>query len=438
MKRFLQSCSFLLVLAFGLSTTLNGQTCVTLGDVVGELTPVLKDNGQFCPTPAVETGVCDCPDGFVAVGYVGLEGNSYGGMVLSQFSLRCRQLNIDGTLGGAVDITCANGSDVGNMTDGPIDAAAGEALVGFESNVGCAVDGLEGYSKSILEVAAGDANGNSNIMTEIGGMGGSAQPVMYVPDGNVIIGMRTYEDPGNNISAGFAWRYAPIQTVACPADCPLTDISLSNASACDDNGTPDIASDDFFTADVTVTYLSAPTDGSLEVTGSGNLSISAPVASIGANSYTFTNVQLRASGLQVPLSASFTSIAGCTLNDLAGNAPQPCSPDAPGIPTMSEWGLILFALIMFTLSVVFGTQYQQKLAFANTGANASAGTKLPFNKQAFFKALPWVYLVIAAIFAVAIVFGYEPTNADLPGSLFAGAIIAYLVQYVSVFSKKSE
>ncbi|MFK7770648.1 MAG: hypothetical protein AB8F94_00860 [Saprospiraceae bacterium] len=59
-------------------------TSVVVGNAVSQLSDVLKSNAGFCPTPAVSTNTCDCPTGFVAVGYSGITGNSYGGNVLSQ------------------------------------------------------------------------------------------------------------------------------------------------------------------------------------------------------------------------------------------------------------------------------------------------------------------------------------------------------------------
>jgi hypothetical protein len=421
-----------LLLCFGLlfSQGLTAQTCVQLGSPVGELSPLLKSTPGVCPTPAQAISVCDCPTGFVATGYIGEEGNGYGAEVISNFTLRCRQLNTDGTLGATVMMTCANGTAAGNTTDGPVDAAGGEALVGFELRIGCAIDGVQGYGKPITDIAAGTANSTSNVLPGIGGMGGSPQPVMYVPDGNVIVGMQTYEDPGNDISAGVAWRYAPIETCII-SGCTITSITLQNASPCNDNGTTDNANDDFFTADIVVNYVDPPATGTLDVSGAG-VSESIAVSSIGAGSYTFANVQIPASGFSVVLTASFSANGTCSLTANAGSSPGVCSPDATGIPTMSEWGLILLALIMFTLTVVFGVQYQQSLSSsAGSIAVENTGRKLPFNTKGFFTVLPWVYAAIAGFFALVIfAFGYELTSADVPGSLLAGAIVAYLIHFV--------
>lgn len=429
MKR--QQLFFVLLLGIGLmfSSTAGAQT-YSLGTPVGELTPILKSNAAFCATPAQAIAVCDCPAGYVAVGYQGVEGNGYGPMVLSQFQLRCRQLNPDGTLGATVDVTCANGSEPGDTPNGPVDAAAGAALVGFEIRIGCAIDGIQGFSKPIADIGNATPNSNNTALAAIGGMGGGAQPAMYAPDGSVIVGMQTYEDPGNNISAGVAWRYAPI-VVSAVTGCNITAISFINASACNDNGTTDIAFDDFFTADVVVNFANAPAAGTLDLTGP-NVNESVAVGAIGATSHTFTGVQLPATGGAIFLTAGFSDEATCSLNGNAGISPGNCSPDATGIPTMSEWGLILLTLIIFTLSVVFGTQHQRAMAMPTGSAYADRPrNKLPFDRKAFFSVLPVVYLALAAIFTIAIaVFGYELTNADIPGALLSGAILAYLVHFV--------
>ena len=528
--------------------------CYELGGPVGQLSPVLKNPIPFCPATAQLAAVCDCPPGFVVVGYEGEEGNVYGPMVLSQFSLRCKQLNPDGTLGGTVMVTCSNGTANGNTPDGPVDAAANQALVGFEIRIGCATDAVIGSSKLLSEIKAGLPNSTSNIMTGIGGPGGAPQPVMYAPNGNVIVGMQTYIEPQNtpagaiNITAGVAWRYAPVNDVSCAgacsvdgisisnisacngqgtpdpsddtftanvtvtftdapatgtlnlsgdgtasiavgslvggthtftgvsmsadgttisltaafsadaactltnsdagtapascsavANCTITNIISSNISACDNNGTTNIVSDDTYTADVIVTYTNPPATGTLNLTGDGTASVA--VGSIGATSHTFIGVTMTADGTPIAFTAAFSADAGCIFSKgNTGQAPNQCSVAAPpgAIPTMSEWGLILFALIIFTFSVVFGTQYQQRVAMGGN-LTASVRQSLPFDKVRFLKILPFVYLGFAAVFASAIALvGYELTSADIPGSLLSGLVIAYLVQFVLGSSKPNK
>ncbi len=438
MKKLVHLLGAVLVVSL-LSTASVFAQCAEVGGTVEELSSVLIDAGAtFCNDVIDDTGTCDCPPGYIAVGYEGFQGNQWGPPVLSQFSLRCRELNIDGTLGNMVSVTCASGSVAGASFTGVSDAAGGEALVGFQINIGCAVDGIRGQSKSIADILAGDDNSNSNAMAAIGGMGGSAEPVMYVPDGHAIVGLHAFEDAATNLSGGVAWRYAALNEIACAPTCSITDISVSNVSGCDNNGTDDVATDDFFTADVTVSFENAPMSGDLNLFGDGVASVSA--ASLGANAYTFSGVEMAANGGLIQLTAQFSAEPDCRRNVNAGAAPDYCSPDAPipaGIPTMSEWGLILFGLIMFTFCVVFGFQFQRSVSMSGGGQASSSGMSWPFNKAGYFKVLPLVYLTIVAVFAVAVLFfGYALTTADIPGSLIAGAILAYLVHFVMMTSDR--
>jgi|GEM_PF-7019398 len=49
--------------------------------------------------------------------------------------------------------------------------------------------------------------------------------------------------------------------------CTITSISTANLSACHDNGTPKNPADDFFTADLTITFTNRPTRGRLSLSG---------------------------------------------------------------------------------------------------------------------------------------------------------------------------
>lgn len=543
-----------LCLGVGLFSALSVHAqCYELSTTIGQLSPVLKNPISFCPAAAQTGAVCDCPPGYVAVGYEGIEGNVYGPMVLSQFKLRCKQLNPDGTLGASVLLTCSNGTSTLGTPDGPVDAGAGQALVGAEIRIGCATDAVIGRSKLLSEVFTGQPNSTNNTMPLIGGTGGSPNSVMYAPNGSVFVGMQTYVEPGPNpagsagITAGVAWRYAQILNVQCASTCSIASIVVSNISACNNNGTPSNPSDDTFTANVTVNFSGPPATGSLNLSGDGTAS--AAVGLIGTSTYTFTGVTMSADGTPIALTASFSAEPTCTLtNNNAGTAPVSCStapstctvnsitatnfspcndngtpnnatddtftanitvtfsnPPASGtlnltgsatasvpvsalgagtytfvglpmlsngqtlqltaafsatscsltnfnagaappacsigaatIPTMSEWGLILFALIIFSMVVVFGMKQQHTLAMGNAGGNMAApSSKLPFDKALYLKVLPIVYLALASIFATMMAFGYQLTNADIPGSLLAGGVIAYLVQFV-LKSKSSQ
>lgn len=109
--------------------------------------------------------------------------------------------------------------------------------------------------------------------------------------------------------------------------CAINFIALTNISGCNDNGTPLNATDDYFTAFVTVNYTSPPTTGTLVVSGdllAGSISIGAN--GLAANAYTWGSVQFPADGGAISLTASFTADPACSLtNNNLGTAPASCS-----------------------------------------------------------------------------------------------------------------
>lgn len=95
------------------------------------------------------------------------------------------------------------------------------------------------------------------------------------------------------------------------------------------------------------------------------------------------------------------------------------------IPTMSEWGVMILALLMLIFGAV--VVRQRKLALAGTQNSSFSWRSLPFDRAFFPKALLFAGLALVAVFAVAVTFfGYEMTSADVPGSLVALPLLAYL------------
>ncbi len=125
-------------------------------------------------------------------------------------------------------------------------------------------------------------------------------------------------------------------TVTFTAACNILTAVFSNASTCNNNGTPADATDDFFTADVTVTFVNAPATGLLQfepgndaIPGGGALSVSV----VGLTSpYTFTGVRFKADGTitiaEIEFSAQPTTCVitatGPTVSSCSG-AVDPCS-----------------------------------------------------------------------------------------------------------------
>ncbi len=99
--------------------------------------------------------------------------------------------------------------------------------------------------------------------------------------------------------------------------CSITNLALANIEPCDDNGTPNNPADDFYTADIVITFENPPTTGVLNVTGGdlvfGSLAVNIPnLVSIGSP-YTFYNVQLKADGFSTELEVGFSDLPSCAL-----------------------------------------------------------------------------------------------------------------------------
>lgn len=106
--------------------------------------------------------------------------------------------------------------------------------------------------------------------------------------------------------------------------CMITDVTISGESACNDNGTI-YTDDDYYTADVTVSFEGEPADGDLEVYINGQLAGSVPAAALNGSPYTFEDVVLPTDGQDRLVTAEFTSDGLCKLTLTVGANQQPCS-----------------------------------------------------------------------------------------------------------------
>jgi len=145
-----------------------------------------------------------------------------------------------------------------------------------------------------------------------------------------------------------------------------------------------------------------------------------------------------------PFSTTFTATAATTVLTLKGQAQGDCSVivdnievcgGAAAVPTMGEWALIILALIIMSMGVVTVMRWESVRGLQTAGANAqvsmNTGNSLPFNKKSYFQILPFVWGGLVAVFAVSMAFfGYEMTNADIPGALMAGSVGAYLIHLI--------
>ncbi|AEE52990.1 T9SS type A sorting domain-containing protein [Haliscomenobacter hydrossis] len=111
--------------------------------------------------------------------------------------------------------------------------------------------------------------------------------------------------------------------------CNISNLSFGNVGNCSDNGTGTDLSDDYFTADITVTYSEPVGSGTLDLTGDvlvGGGDLSVVVGSLNsATSHTFTGVRLKADGTASAVTATFSANVSCTASVSNGPSVAPCS-----------------------------------------------------------------------------------------------------------------
>ena len=130
----------------------------------------------------------------------------------------------------------------------------------------------------------------------------------------------------NNGTSGKGLRVDNFVLCCVSNVCNITAISTSNPSACNDNGTPNDASDDYYTVNVSVTYANAPATGNLVLSGdvlSGGGALSQPV---GTSPQVFTGIRVRADGTPTSITATFDALSTCTFSNATAHAGLPaCS-----------------------------------------------------------------------------------------------------------------
>ena len=111
-----------------------------------------------------------------------------------------------------------------------------------------------------------------------------------------------------------------------PDPCTITVDFFGNPSACNDNGTPNDPSDDFFTQNIHASFFNRPGTGELQIVPGGDQigTYSIPVNQIIGNSHLFNSVKLKADGTPSVVQMNFTDDPGCIDAD-TGPTVQPCS-----------------------------------------------------------------------------------------------------------------
>jgi hypothetical protein len=96
------------------------------------------------------------------------------------------------------------------------------------------------------------------------------------------------------------------------------------------------------------------------------------------------------------------------------------------IPTLSQWGIIIFALLLLTVGMVFVQRKQTAIALA--GAENSSAKLSLVDKSLYFK----IFGIVMLLAAIAMVVSYWLSGAlsktDLFGTLASACIVAYMLQ----------
>ncbi|NOT38726.1 MAG: DUF4082 domain-containing protein [Saprospiraceae bacterium] len=105
-----------------------------------------------------------------------------------------------------------------------------------------------------------------------------------------------------------------------------------------------------------------------------------------------------------------------------------------GVPTLGEWGLITFSMLLLSVCMVYMLGF--RLSLGGFGS-VSAGAGIPFDAPTYFKTLVAVLLVTGLCFSMFVnYFGYSLTDADVPGILINSPILAYAI-HLWKMSKKN-
>ncbi len=102
--------------------------------------------------------------------------------------------------------------------------------------------------------------------------------------------------------------------------------------------------------------------------------------------------------------------------------------DTP-IPTMSQWGLLLFALLILSLSAA--TLFRFNLITEGAISHQKSTNYIPFEEKTFFWFLKLILLALILIFAIAIMVGYQMMPFDIPGILLTAVLLAYLTHLIT-------
>lgn len=188
-----------------------------------------------------------------------------------------------------------------------------------------------GTCGSFTEIACNDDIASGNLYSSISANLVAGQTYYLMMDGAAyfLIGSGTYSESSESDNV----------TINISNVCNIQSVVVGTPSVCNDNGTPTVTTDDFYTADVTVNFGCPPSTGNLTISGSGSASVA--TSSISGTSHTFTGVQFPANGASGSITATFTASPTCTANQstpAVTGCSFNCTSNAPKAPADGSVG----------------------------------------------------------------------------------------------------
>lgn len=150
---------------------------------------------------------CQCPSGYVAVGYKGRFDTW-----LDSMQLACKKLNADGTLGTEIEYTSKIGGDFGSV-DASFILTGNNVMVGGETEkeiLGNYISSVKGYGQSVADILANANNTTSPVLIDELGPSGPLLGSSFAPNGSVIVGVSGW---ANDYVTGMSFIYRPINMV---------------------------------------------------------------------------------------------------------------------------------------------------------------------------------------------------------------------------------
>jgi|GEM_PF-1683767 len=241
--------------------------------------------------------------------------------------------------GGSIALPIVNLANFGNYTF--TDYNAGTSMSTYLGATGAGTfqtDALNAIVNNCATSGQGGEDPDSGTGTTNGTSAATANPNLGLAATDVITQI-TYvyfyssttssDCDGNGITAANSAPSGSFSSicVATKAPCNMTALNVT-AGACNDNGTPMDTTDDYYIADVTVTYANPPTSGTLDLTGTGlhaTNTVNTISTPFGITNVTFMGVRINANGTVTSLTATFSAESACTFTNAAIPAVAPCS-----------------------------------------------------------------------------------------------------------------